>query len=207
MPSEIVLIAWGGGIATVAAAIGGTMVGLFVQRNTVKLQLESRRKELADELAHRDREARRTRLADTRREYLVPLRAVLNERSMVSQHLAGMTGQLLAAKDEQDQQAITEVAAAISTLMKESHSIEILFVQLRGQVSDAELESLLVVIESNELEQGLRRSHLARAVNTPGGDAARDEALLAEIQLTQGGVREHLRTASIRIEQLLVGDD
>lgn len=57
----------------------GSAIGAFISYKTTKAQIETRLVELQQELGHREREARRGRLIEARKNYLVPLRETVSK--------------------------------------------------------------------------------------------------------------------------------
>jgi len=184
-----------------------------------KLQLDSRREEFTQEIRHQQEEARRDRVVEARKGYLVPLRDKLIAWLDATVDISGALAQLQIAVE-------TQGGTGEYQRLAQGLAVQVESGQMRGselarylaQVSDATLVTLLMEASSAEAErfpQVLERVRSAHRLGAASASGNADlESLDAELQKWTATItsivterEKRLLAVSKRIEQLLAGDE
>jgi hypothetical protein len=202
--SDIVL---GALIGIGGAVVGSIITGYFSYKNT-RLQVNTRREELNQQLSHQEREARLHRLIDARKDYLLSLRKTLGEWMECSNKAVAMLVRVGEAhKEKANSLELQQESKTFEAVSNQSAELTSQLEILRGQVSDSNLDNLIEAAKKAQYDAGLEMMPLVRFFNNPqNADTSSIEAALEKYQSIIQGLRNHLLRINKRIEELLSGD-
>ena len=209
-------IIWAAIIGICGALIGSGVTG-YVSYRMSKLQMEGRNAELEQQLKHQEREARRSRLIETRRNYLNSLREITSKWVIELTRMIDET-EILAQRTRTSAQYPFLRTSPDESNAKELQGIDVRLEELRerlevmrGQVADRKLGDAVdevlrkqvsvlwdrVPIAAHEWMQPTERSKHIEKI----------EEALADIRTVSSALQDDLQLVNKRIEELLVGDE
>jgi hypothetical protein len=204
--SDIILAA----IIGVSVAFIGSGIAGYISYRISKLQVDARNAELEQQLKHQEREARRSRLIETRSVYLNPLREIISQWVVALSRMIDETeyfGVDIKAHAEylprgfwkSHTQVLENVEEQIKALQEELKLA-------RGQVHDKKLNESIDKIELLQyLSAGIGytlKQFSRRKINTE-----RIDEELETVKIASRELRSELQQTNYRIEELLVGDE
>lgn len=206
-----------GAIISGISLLLGYAIGAYISYKTAKNQSETRLAELQQQLEHQKTEARRNRLVEIRKNYLIPLIETVSkwvtELTRLTEQVDSL-GRALKSSEEQpflhpkpddsQKQIIDKTKARMNTLKEE---LEV----LRGQVSDNKLGEAIDDVLFKELDVSIDswpilHYNWEKWMIEKKDIQAIDNALNA-ISTTSVELRGYLQKVNKRIEELLVGEE
>ncbi|GAF83282.1 unnamed protein product, partial [marine sediment metagenome] len=200
--NDVVLGAILGGAS---AAVGAGITG-FLLYKSVKLQLRASRADLELRLGNQGAEARRTRLIEARKGYLVDLSKAISNwvESDIQETNMSVRWEESRRRGEPD---LENSARALSKAMNEAKDWTSEVRHIRGRISDETLDRLIEGAETMMLEVDAARRPIIRVFNAEEVDMEALGKAFEEERMLMGRVRDHLLRANKRIEELLSGDE
>ena len=206
-----------GAIIGAGRALIGSIIGAMISYRTNKAQINARTIEQQQLLKHQELEARRSRLIETRKSYLIPLRETASKWVVELTRMIDQTDSLgkalkmheqypfLYPKPESSQkQAIEEIEARMKALKEE---LEV----LRGQVSDTKLNDAVDNVLFRELDVSVSSWPILHSTWDEWKSGKKDvnsvDGALDEIRTTSVELRDHLQLVNKRVEELLSGNE
>jgi len=205
--SDTVIIAFLGIAGTaLSGIIAAVVTGLF-NRSTLQKQLDSQIGSLREELGQRNEEARRARLSDTRKTYLIPLR----------EKLLGILASILAYHGAAAQWATTNFGSTTQGEIDEltenlQHWQQTLadasadYATYTTQISDPLLLELVEALWRNEVQAGSKLSPFVVS-GTWYSNPIEYQQFRELLDGTRNDRSELLIKMNNRIEELLAGED
>jgi len=212
--SDVVLIAIITALSTlIASGIGGYFIYIATRSQT-----RARNVELEQQLKHQEREARRSRLIETRRRYLIPLREVVSKWVIELHHFINEVEKLGVEIGNQKQYSYSSREGGKlrgQALLNEIRSkMEALRGELEialGQVTDKKLSNVINELLFKEISVRLDSwpilSYEMNLWMKRGTSIASINKALDDIKVASRKLQDHLQQVNKRIEELLIGDE
>lgn len=217
--SDAVLIALFGIIGTALSALLGAVATGYITYRATKLQLNTQLETLGQQIRHQQEEARRNRIVEARKGYLMPLRKELlnyihestsQQGIFISMELASQAGVDASAHFK----LLENFKAQCEATFEASKKLH----EYLGQISDSSLAALIDDLFGSETKSLPRLLSLAQSAMAFGASIrsgqADGETLTAEFQRqmseikTLGSQRQvRLTAVNKKIEELLSGDE
>lgn len=210
-------ISWAAIIGASGALIGSGITGC-ISYFIARLQSGARNVELEQQLKHQEREARRSRLIETRSRYLIPLREIVSKWVIELNHFINEVEKLGVEIGNQKQYSyssredgklrgqalLNEIGSKMEALRGE---LEIAL----GQVTDKKLSDVINELLFKEISVRLDSwpilSHEMNLWMKRGTSIASINKALDDIRVASWQLQDHLQQVNKRIEELLIGDE
>jgi len=193
-------------IGLAGAAVGSGITAFFSYKST-KLQLGANRADLQLRLESQAKEARRDRLIETRKVYLLPLSQAISKwvESTIQETNMSVRREESKRKGEFDPE---NSALALKEAMDKCREWTSRVTNMRGQISDKTLDNLIEDAATLMSDVNAARMPILRLLNNAAGTDT--NTLIAASEEERRLVRllhDHLIRANKRIEELLSGDE
>lgn len=209
-------IIWAAIIGICGALIGSGVTG-YVSYRISKLQMEGRNAELEQQLKHQEREARRSRLIETRSNYLNSLREITSKWVIELTRMIDET-EILAQRTRTSAQNPFLRTSPDESNAKELQGIEVRLEELReqievmrGQVADRKLGDAIDEVLRKQVSVLWDRVSIAAHEWVRPTEGSKHiekiEEALADIRTVSSALQDDLQLVNKRIEELLVGDE
>jgi len=205
-----------GAIISGLSLLFGYAIASYISYKTAKAQRETRLKELQQQLEHQKTEARRGRLVETRKTYLLPLRETVSKWVTELTRMIDQVDSLGRAlrrtqeypssylTDNSQKQVIDKIKDRMNTLKED---LEV----LRGQVSDNKLSDAIDEVLFKELDVSIDSSPILDSTWYGWRSGKKDvkvvDDALNAIRIISVELRDHLQEVNKRIEELLIGEE
>ncbi len=197
---------WDGILAALIAIVSG-LVGFAGSYLVTKSQNDARLDELRLRLDRESEEAKRNRVIEARKSYLVPLREVLSKWLRASNDNYSAAVRFQAAQEKGDEARLRETFIELLKQMEESRGLSIQLDIHRGQISDAKLDQLIERATKADSNTAVERMRLVDWLNKNAAlDAATIRAEWSRYEAILSQLRAELVPINKRIEELLSGE-
>jgi len=196
-----------GGILAIASAAVGSGITAFFLYKSARLQLGANRADLELRLESQAKEARRTRLVEARKGYLLPLSEAISKwvESTIQETNMSVRREESRRKGELDPE---NSARALFKAMEKAGDLASQVSYMRGQISDRTLDRLIEHAAKITIKINAARMPILRLLNNAEGI---DTDTLVEASEEERGLvmllHGYLLRANKRIEELLSGDE
>ena len=189
--------------------LGGSIIVAVVSYGMARLQVNARHAEFIENLKHQREESKATRLIESRKGYLIPLREIISRWMTTAHNGISAVGRVQAIEREKPVRVLerNQEIEYLNKVLEEGFEISSELEILRGQSSDLILDGLISEVQKSQKEQGIRMLSLTRlfneskdvSMNVLEKAAKENEDILKQL-------RAKLIETNKRIEQLLVGE-
>jgi len=196
-----------GAILAIAGAAVGSGITAFFSYKSAKLQVRANYTNLQLQLEDQAKEARRARLIEVRKTYLLPISHTISNwvESTIQETNMSVRREESRRKAEVDPE---NSALVLEEAMDKAQEWTSKVTRLRGQISDKTLENLIVKAVTVTSEVNTARMPILRLLNN-AKDIDKDPLIKVseEERRLVGLLHDHLLQVNKRIEELLSGDE
>ncbi len=201
---ELIFVA----LISASSAILGAALSAIATYKVTSRQVSAAREQLALQLLHSSKEARRERLIKARQDVLLRLREVCSEWVQKAEaHVTAAFALKFAAEGATAGESLREEFQRFEKATTESQEASTQLAMLRGQLSDSELDRLVGEASDAQEQAGLELVTLTRKLHAGSVTAEVAEGVYSELKDHSNRLRERTRAVAQRIELLLTGEN